>query len=890
MNDLKISPLDFLSAFHDFPAEPVFFRAFDDTKKTREASNRTVYVDDWETEYETLKAANDRKCGIYFVVNGGGNNDADVKIAKAQFVEMDDVDFDEQFLRVAEFALEPSIIVKTKKSLHCYWLLRDGDITRFRDLQRRLIAQFHGDPVCKNESRVMRVPGFYHCKGEPVMVECVKFNPERTYRQDDLDFILPTVPVEERAGRINVGCTIIQGGRNQTLFKLACSLQQQGLSDSAIAGAIETENKTKCQPPLDDEEVQTIIESALKYQKGTITIQADNPAPVPVEDVPAWSAEDYDKNEPYAWLYAQKSQGELRETILRDKIRIAAAKVGVKNFVQRYNAYCKAQARKSGRSLEPSTEFLDQPIELLCGEYTCNEYGISKMDKFGNSVVVVSHAILPLRRLVNVDTGEVKIEIAYRRGRGWRTIICDKRMLSSSQKIIDLAMYGIGVNSQNAPDLVKFLTDIEEMNYDKIEEANSVGRLGWIKSGDFSPYVENLRFDGDLCFKSIFESVQPHGDLEKWLDCAREIRKGGVVARLMLAASFASVLVNPLGGLPFFLHVWGGTEAGKTVGLMLAASVWANPAMGEYISTFNSTSVGLEMRAGFINSLPLCIDELQVLKERHDFESTVYMLAEGIGRNRGAKTGGLQRIQTWKNCIITTGEMPICTSVSGGGAVNRILDIDCHDEKLFDDPHHVVACVSQNYGMAGKIFIDGIAAIMDTAKEIQRGFYDKLLASETTEKQALASSLILAADQAADLLLFHDGRNLTVSDIIPFLANKSEVSANERAFDWILDLVSANPARFKPNTNTGDYIGECWGCSDSEHIFFIKGMFDAKMNEAGFNPTAFLSWAKREGKIECDGGRTTKVKRIAGLSSPARCVCLNLPMLMEQIDTANYEE
>jgi putative DNA primase/helicase len=36
--------------------------------------------------------------------------------------------FDEQFIRVAEFALEPSINVKTKKSLHCYWLLKNGDI------------------------------------------------------------------------------------------------------------------------------------------------------------------------------------------------------------------------------------------------------------------------------------------------------------------------------------------------------------------------------------------------------------------------------------------------------------------------------------------------------------------------------------------------------------------------------------------------------------------------------------------------------------------------------------------------------------------------------------------------------------------------------------------
>lgn len=883
MNRITVEPFEFLAAFHDFPDEPVFFRAFDDTKKTKEASNRTVYSEDWEKEYPILQAANDRKCGIYFVVNGGGNVDAEVKKPKAQFVEMDDEDFDAQFLRIAEFALEPSIIVKTRKSLHCYWLLKYGDITRFRGLQRRLIAQFNGDPVCKNESRVMRVPGFYHCKGEPLMVECVKFNPEITYTQDDLDSILPAEPHEEHKERVNVGTTIIQGGRNQTLFKLACSLQQQGLSDAAIMGVIETENATKCNPPLDTEEVEQIIASALKYQKGAIATIADAAIPPALEEIPKWTSADYDTNAPYAWLYAQKPNGELREAILKDKIRAAAASVNVKNFVMRYNAYCKSQVRKSGKSIDPSTEFADQPIELLCGEYTCNEYGVSKVDRFGNPVSVISHAILPLRRLVNVDTGEVKIEIAYRRGRGWRTIVCDKRMLSSSQKIIELAMYGIGVNSQNAPDLVKFITDVEEMNYDRIDEMNSVGRLGWIRSGDFSPYVDELRFDGDLCFKSMFDSVKPRGEYEKWLECARKIRSGGIVARIMLAASFASALVQPLGGLPFFLHVWGGTEAGKTVGLMLAASVWANPAMGEYISTFNSTSVGLEMRAGFVNSLPLCIDELQVIKERKDFDTTVYMLAEGIGRNRGAKAGGLQRLQTWKNCIITTGEMPICTSVSGGGAVNRIIDIDCRDDKLFSDPHAVVECIAQNYGIAGKVFIDGIIPIMDTAKAIQRDFYAALLASETTEKQALASSMILAADQAADLLLFQDGKNLTVQDIMPYLANKSEVSANERAFDWLLDLVSSNPARFNPSKQTGDYVGECWGCVDSEHAYFIKSVFDSKMNEAGFNSTAFLSWAKRDNKIDFDHGRTTKIKHISGLASQARCVCLNLPILMEEI-------
>ena len=76
---------------------------------------------------------------------------------------------------------------------------------------------------------------------------------------------------------------------------------------------------------------------------------------------------------------------------------------------------------------------------------------------------------------------------------------------------------------------------------------------------------------------------------------------------------------------------------------MLAASVWANPAIGEYIHTFDSTDVGQEVSAGFVNSMPLILDELQIQKDRKDFDKIVYRLCEGVGRVRGARTGGLQK-------------------------------------------------------------------------------------------------------------------------------------------------------------------------------------------------------------------------------------------------------
>ena len=61
------------------------------------------------------------------------------------------------------------------------------------------------------------------------------------------------------------------GSRNDTLFKMACSLQARGYSDSAIIASVEAENNERCVPPLPDEEVQKIIESALEYTKGKST-------------------------------------------------------------------------------------------------------------------------------------------------------------------------------------------------------------------------------------------------------------------------------------------------------------------------------------------------------------------------------------------------------------------------------------------------------------------------------------------------------------------------------------------------------------------------------------------------------------------------------------------
>lgn len=591
---------------------------------------------------------------------------------------------------------------------------------------------------------------------------------------------------------------------------------------------------------------------------------------------------DFDTPAPYEEILAIANPFE-REVAIAQMAEYAKA-IKVSSFKNRLKLYreSKASENKANRiiAIDSQTAFTGQPMELATGQWRADDFGVTR--GFGNEEsVVCPHPIMPVGSLVNVDTGVEKVKIAYCKGdRRWRTIIVDRKTIASRQKIIDLADVGIAVTSETAPDLVRYLAEVETLNYDVLPSELSTSRLGWIPGEGFAPYVDELVFDGEVAFRKMYAAVTPHGSFDKWIDAVKTARQHGTIFRIVLAASFASTLVDVFDALPFFVHLWGGAGSGKTVGLMLAASVWANPAMGEYVHSFNSTAVGHEMKAGFLNSLPLILDELQVLKNKSDTDQLIYQLCEGVGKSRGAKSGGLQHTHTWRNCIITTGEQPIINHNSGTGAALRVVEIDCKDERLFEDPRGTLAVVRKNYGHAGKLFVSLIQTpeASEMAHRLQQEFCAQIVdRSDVEDKQAISASLILTADALIEQFIFHDGIRLTVDDISEYLTTKSESNANERAYYWLLDFIDCNPARFNPNS-AGEYMGECWGYIDSEYAYINKTVFDAKMLDAGYNPQAFLSWAKRNRLIRADEKQFSRLKRIPGARRPMRCVWLKLPL------------
>ena len=163
-------------------------RIFSDKKGTGfKGKNLSFNINDFQSKSKVLMAHNEVNRGIFFVVNSGGNSDRKINKINAQFFECDTLSLEEQMENISKFPLEPSIIVQTKKSLHVYFLIKNGKVEKFRDIQKKLAKHFNGDGSCINESRVMRVPGFYHCKEEPVRVKCIKFNPNLFYTQEDLE-------------------------------------------------------------------------------------------------------------------------------------------------------------------------------------------------------------------------------------------------------------------------------------------------------------------------------------------------------------------------------------------------------------------------------------------------------------------------------------------------------------------------------------------------------------------------------------------------------------------------------------------------------------------------------------------------------------------------------
>lgn len=596
---------------------------------------------------------------------------------------------------------------------------------------------------------------------------------------------------------------------------------------------------------------------------------------------------DYDRDsilEDEVFIEIFDQEDEIQKARMLLSLQDRAKELGVKgkfdSMVKAFQKVAKSERSKQNSSqsmLENWTNFTGGGYDnMKCGSWIAGDDGIHTFNKdYTNEVVVCYHPILPVERLKNLETGEEQIKLAYKRNHRWREIVVPKDLVSSANKIVALSKLGVAVTSENAKLLVKYLSDVENLNDDDIPVQKSSGKLGWIGEG-FVPYSDDVIFDGDLQFKQVFESIGPHGNKQVWMSYVRKLRATKRPEILFsLAASFASILVGKLGVLPFIFDLWGATEGGKSVSMMLAASVWANPDIGQYIGDFKSTEVQLEVRADMLNHLPMMLDDSSKVSSRirENFEGFVYDLCSGKGKSRSNKDLGVRRENRWKNTILTNGERPLSSYVSQGGAINRILELEC-GEHVFEDPHEAVEMFKKNYGHAGKQFVQIVQRLgEEEIRKIQMQFQKELFQDDKMQKQSIALSAILTADKIATDYLFCDGIYITMDSARTVLVDKNELSENERCYQYLLDKINMNNQRFDMDTKV-----EKWGTIDqidgSAYAVIYVQAFKDLCKDGGFSDKAFLSWADRKGVILTQKDRFTKLKKING--KPIRCIFLRM--------------
>ena len=517
------------------------------------------------------------------------------------------------------------------------------------------------------------------------------------------------------------------------------------------------------------------------------------------------------------------------------------------------------------------TDFGHITGELNCGNWIADNNGVRVLTIFGEKVCCY-HPILPIERLFNIETKTEKITLAYKKGHNWKEITVDKGLIASSTKIVRLADYGVAVTSETAKDLVKYLSDVENLN--EIAEKNSTSKLGWHNDyKDFIPYDTAVVFDDESKFRELIGAIRESGSEDIWLELCRKIRanKSHYEPQVYMAASFASVLISKLNMLPFIVNLWGSTGKGKTVALMLAASIWANPAENRYITDSYATQNAFEIRLDCLNHLPLCLDDMSKVRDKtgDGFTDLIYLMCSGKGKDRSNVDLGLNKVKTWSNTILSNMERPLANETMKGGAINRILDFEMCDGYIFENGNHVVEVLKDNYGFAGIKFVDLIKELpVEALNNIRRDFEQKIKEeakkqnSVKEEKQILPLSVLLTADKIATDYIFEDGIYLDLPTMVSQLKDVNEVSEGKRAYDTLMDYMTMYQAKFTDDLNK--FVPELWGVVKDNYLYVLPTAMKKIASVEGFSVKAFCTWAKTQRLLQTNNDKNQVVLRVNG--------------------------
>lgn len=164
------------------PACSLFnFRTFDDSD-TNALLQRKKFAPFAQVAHP-LAEINRKGAGVFVVINDGGQTKNEITRVRAVFADTDGAPLEP----ILAAGIKPHIISESSPGKwHVYWLVADFPLDKFGLVQMAIAEKFGTDPAVKDLPRVMRLPGFYHRKGEPFLTHIVELAHHSRYSFDEI--------------------------------------------------------------------------------------------------------------------------------------------------------------------------------------------------------------------------------------------------------------------------------------------------------------------------------------------------------------------------------------------------------------------------------------------------------------------------------------------------------------------------------------------------------------------------------------------------------------------------------------------------------------------------------------------------------------------------------
>lgn len=235
MTDLNLATA-YITSLTGSPDTSCFWLLIDEHNK----KNPPVVINDsLDNCHQALKFYNDSGYGVFIAINairsGCPRTLENVEHIWTQVVDIDDpLQMQDSYNRAVQSACPPHFAVQTSPGhIHLYWLVEPYTGNDFFKLQQQKLNQlYNGDTNVTDTTRVMRVPGFNHCKGTPQLVTCWGIhNGQRYTTQQMQDYLSAVNIVEHSSGlRKELGNEMLQAPNLELLLKALYEINPNDLT------------------------------------------------------------------------------------------------------------------------------------------------------------------------------------------------------------------------------------------------------------------------------------------------------------------------------------------------------------------------------------------------------------------------------------------------------------------------------------------------------------------------------------------------------------------------------------------------------------------------------------------------------------------------------------